>query len=122
MCFVVLRGHRPVAPDVLNAAPAGQVGPLTDAISQLAACVSRHVLDLIMGKHQLMMHLRAIKKFLLLGQGDFVQALMDLTWYSWQQAPSAAMGCALLTGAMGSSVVGGSPPQQGRAVEDRRAL
>jgi len=78
----VLHGRCLVAPDVLSTAPAGQVGSLTDAISQLAAYVSRHVLDLIMDKHQLMTHLRAIKKFLLLGQGDFVQALMDLTWYA----------------------------------------
>ena len=42
--------------------------------------MSRHVLTLILDKHQLMMHLHAIKKYLLLGQGDFVQALMDLTW------------------------------------------
>ena len=83
-----------VDPAALLGARSGQMAPLSDAINTLAAFVSQHVLTLIMDKHQLMVHLRAIKKYLLLGQGDFVQHLMDLTWFVG--LPSCArLGCVI---------------------------
>lgn len=41
-------------------------------------CVSGHLLDIVMRRQGLARHLDAIKRFLLLGQGDFVQSLLDL--------------------------------------------
>lgn len=38
---------------------------------------SRRLLDLLKTKYKLMDHLRALKRYLLLGQGDFIQQLMD---------------------------------------------
>ncbi|KAG0193699.1 Gamma-tubulin complex component 3 [Apophysomyces sp. BC1034] len=38
---------------------------------------SKQLLDLLKHKYKLMEHLRALKRYLLLGQGDFIQHLMD---------------------------------------------
>jgi gamma-tubulin complex component 3 len=42
---------------------------------------SKQLLRLLLDKYELMDHLHAIKRYLLLGQGDFVQHLMDNLWY-----------------------------------------
>lgn len=44
-----------------------------------AACssCSKRLLELLFGKHKLMDHMSALRKYLLLEQGDFVQVLMD---------------------------------------------
>ncbi len=47
-------------------------------MSDVNRCVSGHLLDIIMRRQGLAAHLDAIKRFLLLGQGDFVQSLLDL--------------------------------------------
>lgn len=39
--------------------------------------VSAHLLDIVMGQQGLPRHLAAIKRYLLLGQGDFVRVLLD---------------------------------------------
>ncbi|MPC17584.1 Gamma-tubulin complex component 3 [Portunus trituberculatus] len=39
---------------------------------------SRHVLEEIMTRHKLMDHLRALRRYLLLGQGDFIHYLMEI--------------------------------------------
>lgn len=38
---------------------------------------SKKVLDIVMGPHKLLEHLQAMRKYLLLGQGDFVGLLME---------------------------------------------
>ncbi|KAI7867946.1 Spc98 family-domain-containing protein [Spinellus fusiger] len=38
---------------------------------------SKHLINLLTRKYKLMEHLRAMKRYLLLGQGDFIQYLMD---------------------------------------------
>lgn len=43
---------------------------------------SCHVLEEIMTRHKLMDHLRALRRYLLLGQGDFIHYLMELLKYS----------------------------------------
>lgn len=42
---------------------------------------SRRVLDTLMGKHKLLEHLQALRRYLLLGQGDFIRHLMELLEY-----------------------------------------
>jgi gamma-tubulin complex component 3 len=37
---------------------------------------SKKVLDIVLGPHRLMEHLQAMRKYLLLGQGDFIGLLM----------------------------------------------
>ncbi|XP_076030777.1 gamma-tubulin complex component 3 homolog isoform X2 [Oratosquilla oratoria] len=39
---------------------------------------SRHVLDEILQQHKLVQHLRAMRRYLLLGQGDFIHYLMEV--------------------------------------------
>jgi gamma-tubulin complex component 3 len=43
--------------------------------------MSGDILGIFLKKYQLIGHLEALKKYLLLGQGDFIQCLMDLLRY-----------------------------------------
>uniref|UniRef100_A0A158QGG9 Gamma-tubulin complex component n=1 Tax=Rodentolepis nana TaxID=102285 RepID=A0A158QGG9_RODNA len=47
-------------------------------ISTAYTHVSKHLLEILFQKYHLMDHLTACRKFLLLGQGDFIQRLIDL--------------------------------------------
>lgn len=38
---------------------------------------SKKVLDIVIGPHKLLEHLQAMRKYLLLGQGDFIGLLME---------------------------------------------
>lgn len=54
------------------------VDTLNSVVDQVAAVVNARLLSLLLGeKYKLMAHLRALKRFLTLGQGDFVTCLMD---------------------------------------------
>ncbi|KAJ3354691.1 Gamma-tubulin complex component 3 [Entophlyctis luteolus] len=55
----------------------GDMTALESSINEAYKRISSHILDLMFGKYKLLTHLRALKKYLLLGQGDFVQNLMD---------------------------------------------
>lgn len=44
--------------------------------------ISTHVMNVLNEKYMLTHHLEALKKYLLLGQGDFIQCLMDAIGYS----------------------------------------
>jgi len=52
--------------------------PLLETVGQLYNVTSRHVLDIMYGKFQLMSHLAALRKYMLLGQGDIMRYLLDL--------------------------------------------
>ena len=52
--------------------------PLLYTCQQLYTCTARHVLDIMYGKFQLMSHLAALRKYMLLGQGDIMRYLLDL--------------------------------------------
>lgn len=43
---------------------------------------SKKVLDIVMGPHKLLEHLQAMRKYLLLGQGDFIGLLMENLKYA----------------------------------------
>ena len=47
------------------------------AMESAARSTNTRLLDLIFNKYNLVLHLSAIKRYLLLGQGDFAQHLMD---------------------------------------------
>jgi len=38
---------------------------------------SKHVLDIMVGPHKLLDHLQGMRRYLLLGQGDFVSILIE---------------------------------------------
>lgn len=49
-----------------------------DRIDQVYKETSRHLLDVLNNKYKFMEHLKAMRRYLLLGQGDFIRHLMDL--------------------------------------------
>jgi gamma-tubulin complex component 3 len=55
----------------------GDVKKLETSIDKAYRNSSKHLLSLILDTFQLRLHLHAIKKYILLSQGDFVQYLMD---------------------------------------------
>lgn len=48
------------------------------AIETVYKDTSRKVLDILLNKYNFIHHLYAIKRYLLLGQGDFIRHLMEL--------------------------------------------
>lgn len=52
-------------------------------INEVYLATSKKVLDIVMGPHKLLDHLQAMRKYLLLGQGDFVGLLMEKIKYVW---------------------------------------
>ncbi|WAR28061.1 GCP3-like protein [Mya arenaria] len=49
-----------------------------DMIDKVYKETSRHLLDVLHAKYKFMDHLKAMRRYLLLGQGDFIRHLMDL--------------------------------------------
>lgn len=56
----------------------GQDAALKEFIDAQYTAVSRHLVEVIFQKFELMDHMAALMRYLLLGQGEFVQCLMDL--------------------------------------------
>lgn len=48
------------------------------AINNAAAAIDQHLLSTVFSKYSFVKHCNALKRYLLLGQGDFIQTLMDL--------------------------------------------
>jgi len=58
---------------------AGEVdNPLFQVMEEAYKCTSKHLLDVMFTKFQLLEHMRALRKYLLLGQGDIMRYLLDL--------------------------------------------
>ncbi|KAJ3043517.1 Gamma-tubulin complex component 3 [Rhizophlyctis rosea] len=55
----------------------GDLGGLEESVEKSYKGVSGHLLEILFGRYRLMDHFVALKKYLLLGAGDFVQFLMD---------------------------------------------
>ncbi|KNC78062.1 hypothetical protein SARC_09496 [Sphaeroforma arctica JP610] len=55
----------------------GQPGGLQSALDQAYSITGARLLDIMHNKFRLSVHMVALKKYLLLAQGDFVQALME---------------------------------------------
>jgi gamma-tubulin complex component 3 len=51
---------------------------LTKSVDLVHSLASRELLNILFHQQHLLVHLNAMKKYLLLGQGDFVRHLMDL--------------------------------------------
>ena len=54
------------------------MGSFEQAISNAAAAIDKHLLTTVFTKYSFVKHCDALKRYLLLGQGDFIQTLMDL--------------------------------------------
>ena len=55
-----------------------QLGSWEHAIKDAAAAIDKHLLNTVFTKYSFVKHCNALKRYLLLGQGDFIQTLMDL--------------------------------------------
>ena len=55
-----------------------QLASWEHAINNAAAAIDKHLLSTVFSKYSFVKHCNAIKRYLLLGQGDFIQTLMDL--------------------------------------------
>ncbi|XP_038702306.1 gamma-tubulin complex component 3-like isoform X2 [Tripterygium wilfordii] len=56
----------------------GETGALESLVAEAAKRIDRHLLDVMYNRYKFKEHCLAIKRYLLLGQGDFVQYLMDI--------------------------------------------
>lgn len=63
--------------------PAGQLASLDALVSEAVRSVDARLLDVIWRRHRLRAHFAAIRRFLLLGQGDWVTAFIDLVRGPW---------------------------------------
>lgn len=55
-----------------------QVAALETVIDEAVAGLDRHLLQTLFNQYALQQHCDALKRYLLLGQGDFIESLMDL--------------------------------------------
>ncbi|KAK4521457.1 GTP cyclohydrolase II [Mucor velutinosus] len=71
-----------IANDTLEKQPFkyGETEQVEKSIEVAYTATSRALLNLLKTKYKLMDHLKALKRYLLLGQGDFIQYLMDILW------------------------------------------
>ncbi|KAL3773961.1 hypothetical protein ACHAWO_010759 [Cyclotella atomus] len=53
------------------------ISTLHEVVTKSSNKIHRHILDSLLNKHQLVLHLHALKRFLFLGQGDFVSSLVE---------------------------------------------
>ena len=53
------------------------ISSLHDIVTKSSTQIHRHILDSLLNQHKLIAHLHAIKRFLFLGQGDFVSSLVE---------------------------------------------
>lgn len=58
----------------------GETEQVEKSIEVAYSVTSKALLNLLKTKYKLMDHLKALKRYLLLGQGDFIQYLMDILW------------------------------------------
>lgn len=59
----------------------GDNSPIQYAIEMSYKTTSEKVLKVLIDDSKLLVHLKAIKKYLLLGQGDFIQYFLELIQY-----------------------------------------
>ncbi|KAK3405617.1 gamma-tubulin complex component 3 [Eucalyptus grandis] len=58
----------------------GETEALESLVDEAAKRIDKHLLDVMYNRYKFKEHCLAIKQYLLLGQGDFVQYLMDIVW------------------------------------------
>lgn len=61
---------------------------LETVITQASTVTNKYLINILMKKYQLLDHCRALKQYLLLGQGDFIQCLMDQVGDELSKRPS----------------------------------
>jgi len=77
-CCLVQNADRELRMHSLQQRCCVQTAAVDKAVDNAAAGLDAHLLDVLFTKHQLRQHLDAIKRYLLLGQGDFIETFMGL--------------------------------------------
>lgn len=58
--------------------PGLQSDALTTVIDEAVSGLDRHLLETLFSRYSLHQHCDALKRYMLLGQGDFIESLMDM--------------------------------------------
>lgn len=81
----------------------GETDALESLVAEAAKRIDRHLLDVMYKRYKFKEHCLAIKRYLLLGQGDFVQYLMDIVGPELSE-PANTISSFKLAGLLESSV------------------
>eukprot|EP00474_Spongospora_subterranea_P005906 CRZ06364.1 hypothetical protein [Spongospora subterranea] len=76
---------------------------LEGTIDRLAQAIHKRLVRVVLDQHRVVDHLRAAKDYLLMGQGDFVQSLMDLVFVELSR-PAADISRHHLTSLLDSAI------------------
>ncbi|XXQ32356.1 Gamma tubulin complex component C-terminal [Plasmodiophora brassicae] len=68
----------------------GDTTQFESVLSQAGASINKRLLDIVCSQYSLMLHCTAIKQYILMGQGDFIQHLLDLLFDELSQ-PAAKL-------------------------------
>ncbi|KAK4784295.1 hypothetical protein SAY86_018663 [Trapa natans] len=81
----------------------GEKESLESLVDVAAKRIDRHLLNVMYNRYKFKEHCLAIKRYLLLGQGDFVQYLMDIIWPELSE-PANTIGSFKLAGLLESAI------------------
>jgi gamma-tubulin complex component 3 len=90
----------------------GNESELEQIIYSIARVIESSLLNIVQNQFHLSVHLSALKKFLLLGQGDFVTCLLDNVGQFQSLSLSLSLSRNLLTSCLSSQVLSSKEEQQ----------
>ena len=96
----------------------GETDALQALVVEAAKRIDRHLMDVIHGRYRFRDHCMAIKRYLLLGQGDFVQYLMDMVGPELSE-PANTISSFQLSGLLESAIRGSNAQYDDRDILDR---
>uniref|UniRef100_A0A1D1YX60 Gamma-tubulin complex component 3 n=1 Tax=Anthurium amnicola TaxID=1678845 RepID=A0A1D1YX60_9ARAE len=96
----------------------GETDALEALVVEAAKRIDRHLMEVVHGRYRFRDHCLAIKRYLLLGQGDFVQYLMDIVGPELCE-PANTISSFQLAGLLESAVRGSNAQYDDRDILDR---
>ncbi|KAI3678183.1 hypothetical protein L6452_37467 [Arctium lappa] len=96
----------------------GETDALESLVTEAAKRVDKHLLDVIFNRYKLKEHCLAIKRYILLGQGDFVQYLMEIVMPELME-PASFISSLQLSGLLERAVQSSSAQYDDQDILDR---
>ncbi|XP_019165844.1 PREDICTED: gamma-tubulin complex component 3 isoform X2 [Ipomoea nil] len=96
----------------------GETDALESLVTEAAKRIDKHLLDVIYKRYKFKEHCFAIKRYLLLGQGDFVQYLMDIVGPELSE-PANTISAFKLAGLLESAIRSSNAQYDDRDILDR---
>ncbi|CAM8966849.1 unnamed protein product [Rhodiola kirilowii] len=96
----------------------GETEALESLVSEASKRIDKHMLDVIYKQYRFKEHCLAIKRYLLLGQGDFVQYLMDIVGPELSE-PANTISTFKLAGLLESAIRSSNAQYDDRGILDR---